>query len=70
MKSKAITASSCLRVSASTSTYQNHCGGLLVRTVSPKWDNSLKGQEGKQSNEKPGVAVCGESRQHGFEWEA
>ena len=22
-----------------------------------------------QSTEKPGVAVCGESRKHGFEWE-
>ena len=25
--------------------------------------------EGKQNTEKPGVAVCGESRKHGFEWE-
>ncbi len=24
--------------------------------------------EGKQSTEKPGVAVCDESRKHGFEW--
>ena len=26
--------------------------------------------EGKQSTEKPGVAVCGKSRKHGFGWEA
>ena len=41
-----------------------HPEGNILQNVILLWFT-----EGKQSTEKPGVAVCGESRKHGFEWE-